>query len=380
LFCIKALNNPGGGAERVLTSITSGLVERGHQVAVLTFDAPGGESFYSLNRSIERIDLGLGATDEPSNLRITLRRVAAMRSAVQKWAPDVVIAFMHSMFVPLGLALLGLRVPLIASEHTNFQHYAQKRLQTLLLWLVPAFADLITCVSEQVRQTYPPHIRDRMIVIPNPITLRVDAIADTVAYSRQRKLLLSVGRLDAGKDHATLIEAFARLAHRAPDWDLRIVGDGVLRQKLTEQIIVLGLAGRISLPGAVKDITKEYLNAQLFVTPSRYESFSLTTAEALAHRLPVVGFLDCSAVAQWIECEKNGVLIDPTLGRIDALAAALLPLMICPERRAKLSGGSKAFGGYGLERVIDKWEDAINSASHHKPRRIGSQSQEFRHN
>jgi hypothetical protein len=44
LFCIKALNNPGGGAERVLAEISGGLTKLGHQVAVLTFDPPGGES------------------------------------------------------------------------------------------------------------------------------------------------------------------------------------------------------------------------------------------------------------------------------------------------------------------------------------------------
>jgi glycosyltransferase involved in cell wall biosynthesis len=37
-------------------------------------------------------------------------------------------------------------------------------------------------------------------------------------------------------------------------------------------------------PGMVKDITKEYQSARLFVMPSRYESFSLTTVEALAQR------------------------------------------------------------------------------------------------
>lgn len=361
LFCIKALNNPGGGAERVLAGVASGLARRGHQVGVLTFDPRGGEAYYPLHPSIERIDLGLGSTTQPSDLPITLRRMLAMRSSVKKYWPDVVIAFMHSMFVPLGVALAGLHFPLVASEHTNYQHYAHRRLQSFLLRLVPEFADVMTCVSEQVRQTYPHFLRKRMIIIPNPVTLEADASADVLARSRRRRLLLSVGRLDAGKDHATLISAFAKIAPRVPDWDVRIVGEGALKPKLEEQIASLGLTQRICLPGSIRDIGKEYQNAQLFVMPSRYESFSLTTAEALAHGLPVIAFSDCPAIAQWIAPGKNGVLVNPKGDRAESLAAALLPLMESEDLRGQFAAGSKLLEEYGLERVLERWEHVLHS-------------------
>ena len=80
LFCIKGLNNPGGGAERVLADVASGLAERGHKVAILTFDRPGGQPHYPLHASIERIELGLAPTNEASNLLITLRRMFASQN------------------------------------------------------------------------------------------------------------------------------------------------------------------------------------------------------------------------------------------------------------------------------------------------------------
>jgi glycosyltransferase involved in cell wall biosynthesis len=200
-----------------------------------------------------------------------------------------------------------------------------------------------------------------MTIIPNPVTLDVTATADVFAHSRQRKLLLAVGRLDAGKDHATLIDAFAQVVTRAPDWDLRIVGEGILRPKLEEQITALGLKERISLPGAVKDVSKEYQNAQLFVIPSRYESFSLTTAEALAHGLPIIGFSDCPAIAQWVGSGENGVLVKPKGDRAKSLAAALLPLMESEELRGHLAAGSKLLEEYGLERVLERWEHVLRS-------------------
>jgi glycosyltransferase involved in cell wall biosynthesis len=189
----------------------------------------------------------------------------------------------------------------------------------------------------------------------------VSAKADVCARSRERKLLLAVGRLDAGKDHETLINAFAQIEARTPDWDLRIVGEGMLRPKLEGQIAALGLKQRITLPGAVKDVSREYQNAQLFVVPSRYESFSLTTAEALAHGLPVIAFSDCPGVAHWIGSGENGVLVKPNGSRAQSLASALSPLMEDEELRSSLAAGSKLPEEYSLERVLDRWEDILRS-------------------
>jgi glycosyltransferase involved in cell wall biosynthesis len=367
LFCIKGLNNPGGGAERVLVDIANGLTQRGHRVGVLSFDAPGGDSYYRLHSDVERIELGLGITKDPSSFLMTLRRILAMRAAIRSWSPELVVGFMHSMFIPLGLCLASLRIPLIASEHTNYRHYKDLRLQALLLYAVPFLADSITCVSEQVRQTYPSFLRERMTIVPNPVTLSATDKSDVVAHSRRRKMLLSAGRLDAGKDHATLIQAFGRVAVRAPDWDLRIVGEGALRPKLDEQISALGLKDRVTLVGAVEKISNEYQNAQLFVLPSRYESFSLTTAEALAHGLPVIAFSDCPAIVQWIEPGRNGVLVDPAGDRAESLAAALLPLVLDEELRRELANGAELPEDYRLERVLDRWEQVLCSTSRREP-------------
>jgi glycosyltransferase involved in cell wall biosynthesis len=173
--------------------------------------------------------------------------------------------------------------------------------------------------------------------------------------------LLAVGRLDAGKDHETLINAFAQVASRCHDWDLRIVGEGELRPKLHEQIIALGLAHRVHLPGPTSNISKEYQNAQLFVMPSRYESFSMTTAEALAHGLPVIGFSDCQGVNQFVRTNQNGILVEPERDRAMCLASALLPLMQNAELRGRLSIDFNLPEECRLDRVLDSWESIVRS-------------------
>jgi glycosyltransferase involved in cell wall biosynthesis len=363
LICTKTMNCAGGGAERVLAEVASGLATRGHDVTILSFDQPRGSSFYPLQKSIRRIDLALGSTTRPSGLLDSIARMRALRSKILRLAPDVAIGFMHSMFVPLSLSMLGTNVPLIASEHTVYDHYRHRPLQKTLLRLSSRLAVRITCTSQQALLSYPRRIQRKMVVVRNPVRVDTASRADALGSERARKILLSVGRLEIEKDHAVLIDAFSRIAERVPDWDLRIVGEGALREQLEAQISALGLANRVQLPGSTSEISKEYLSAQLFVVPSRYESFGLATAEALAYGLCVVGFADCPGTNQLVHGGKNGILADGSRGRAASLAAVLHSLMTNDRLRARLSGKSHdILDDFSLEHVLDCWERLIEDA------------------
>ena len=363
LFCIKSMNNPGGGAERVLADVANGLTKRGHDVTLLTFDKEGGQSFYSLNQEIERICLGIGATNATASTISTLRRVRALRRCIQKIEPDVAIGFMHSMFIPLSFALIGSGIPVIASEHIVPKHYKTRPLQALLLFMTPLFVRKITCVSNQVLQSYPLFLRKKMVSVSNPISVYSEQRASVVVDSSAKKTLLSVGRLEAQKNHKVLIEAFAQIAPQVPDWELRIVGEGSKHSKLLKQVRYYGLCDRIIFPGSIKDISEEYLASQLFVLPSDYESFGLTVLEANAHGLPVVGFDDCQGVNELILHNISGVLVHGGSNRSGSLASSLLELMQSEERRLELSKKvDDALVEFQIENVLHQWNDVILDA------------------
>ena len=367
LFCIKSMNNRGGGAERVLADIAGSLAKRGHSVAVLSFDSRGGRSFYPLDSRIERIELGIGSTTGKATLRTTLYRIVALRGAVRSYAPDVVIGFMHSMFIPLGFALLGTSSPMIASEHIVPEHYRSRPIEGMLLCIVPLLVNCIICVSEQVRRSYPSFIQKKMVTVVNPVNIATRRQADVSGSQKNRKVLLTVGRLEPQKDHRTLIDAFALIAHQLPEWNLRIVGDGELRPELQSRAVTLGLSDRVELPGTTTNVSKEYLSAQLFVQPSRYESFGLATAEAFAHGLPVVGFDNCQGTNQLIRPGINGFLACGNDHRTLNLAKAIKSLMKDEELRVSLSKQSKdSLEQFSLDKVVIQWEKLLKRVKNPK--------------
>lgn len=357
VFVIKALGSEGGGAERVMVEVASGLAQRGHQVSVVTSDRAGMPSYYSLHPAVHQVNLGIGDVSSRTNLLDAVKRMFAIRRVVAGLQPDVVVGFMSSTYMLLVFALCGLGVRLVASEHMGGEYYATRPLQRFLLNLMPFTTTKIAVVTEQVKENFPPRLRRLMLVIPNPVSFELGSRADLRGNVRSSKILLTVGRFDLQKDHACLIAAFASIAKAVPDWNLRIVGNGILKRELESQIEALHLEDRIQLCGTTKDVVAEYLDAQLFVCPSLYESFGLVVAEALVHGLPVVGFADCPGSNQLIKHNQNGLLVDGT-DRVKSLATALQSLMLNPDERCRLGSASADWlvAEYDIKTILDKWE------------------------
>ncbi len=358
LFVIKAMGLSGGGAERVLANVAGALVLRGHEVTLLTFDRVTDKDFYPLDSRIKRVKLEIGNAAGRSTLFETIRRIVALRRVAKCIQPEAAIGFMHSAFVPLGLALVHTGIPVLASEHIVFGHYRTRRFQGLLLGLGALLADRMTVISENIRSTFPAFVARRMVVVTNPV-YPTRGQADPVGGAD--KILLSVGRLEAQKDQRTLVAAFSQLRADFPEWRLRIVGEGELRPQLERQIAALGIGGRVDLPGSTDLIEEEYVRAQLFVIPSTYESFGLVTAEALAQGLPAVGFADCPGTNELIQPGVNGVLAQGA-DRVAALAASLRTMMSSPDLRLRYGKTAPAtVVRFSIDSVTDRWERVLRS-------------------
>lgn len=362
LFAIKALDDTQGGAERVLADITSGLVNRGHTVAVMSFDQPGGKPFYPLDKKVKRIPLGIGNVKRKATFPEIISRMTAIRKAALKMQPDVVIAFMHSTFIPASFAMKGTGVPIIASEHIVPHHYKNRRWEYILLILSRFFVKKITVLSQCIIDSYPSILRSKMVAIANPVK-PADELANPADKECNKKIILNVGRLTDQKDQETLIKSFSNIAKDFPEWNLRIIGKGELRPKLEELVISLKMQDRISLPGVTSKIKEEYQAAHIFALTSKYESFGLATAEAMAHGLPTIGFAGCPGTNELIINEKNGLLIKVEgNNKVQAFSKGLACLMNDSDLRKNLGlNGLKTIDQFHPDKIVTQWENLVKN-------------------
>lgn len=364
LFAIKGLHAATGGAERVICDISSYLAEnRGHDVFLLTFDTQGTVPFYPLSPAVRLIPIGIGDTHAQTSLRVLFQRIFSLRRMVRSQAPDVVVAFMHSMFIPMAFALAGTGIPLVASEHIVMNYYRSRRLQFALFAAAVPFIRSITVLSDSIARQYPRWIRRKMVTVTNPIS----PIFQREIKPSQHKdpcRILAVGRFSERKGHPTLLAAFASLADEFPGWSLRILGDGVLRPVLQREVERLGLQDRVSLPGAVSNVAQEMADASFFTLASKYESFGLVFAEAMACGKASVAFADCQGVSDVIDDGETGLLvkgIDP----VKSMADGLRRLMINEEQRRNMGELAKerVFVRFSIDQICDRWESILRNAS-----------------
>jgi glycosyltransferase involved in cell wall biosynthesis len=141
---------------------------------------------------------------------------------------------------------------------------------------------------------------------------------------------LAVGRMAPMKQPLLMVEAFARALAGGLDLHLDYVGDGVLHTAVRERVSCLGIAGRVTLHGPLRNaqMLSVMQRCHLLLHPSgvvagepRYDTCPVAVAEAMACGLPVVATRHGGIPEEVVEGE-SGLLVDEqdAEGLADAIA------------------------------------------------------------
>jgi glycosyltransferase involved in cell wall biosynthesis len=153
------------------------------------------------------------------------------------------------------------------------------------------------------------------------------------------------------------------LADEFPDWKLRILGNGVLRSEIETEVERLGLQDRVSLPGVVADVASEMAGASFFALASRYESFGLVFAEAMACGKASVAFADCQGANEIIDHNETGLLVEG-VNRVEAMADGLRRLMVNAEERDRMGtlARQSVSRRFSIDLVCARWDQVLVEA------------------
>jgi L-malate glycosyltransferase len=366
-----------GGSGAVATELGIALAARGHEVHFITYRQP-----FRLPRFLPRIymhevDVGKYPLFEypPYDLALAVR----MHETVRTHKLDLLhvhYAIPHATSAWIAKEMLrkdGEDITVITTLHgTDITIVGQDRSFYPITKFSIEKSDRITAVSDFLKRETVAAFGCTgcdVEVIHNFVDGEVYRRSRYPAQLREvagdKKVLMHVSNFRAVKRVRDVVRIFARVQREIPSV-LVMVGDGPDRPDAEEEAREQGLTGLVHFLGKIDAVAPLLASADLFLLPSKFESFGLSALEALACGVPVVG----TTAGGLPEVVREGVtgMLRP-VGDLDAMVRAAIEILSDPERWRAMSEAAAADARerFSRDEIVAKYEalyaDAVASAT-----------------
>lgn len=376
--------NDSGGLAKVTCTFANEMLRRGYEVSLLYSDEKHGVFFYPVDEKLKCYNLKENADKSLIKFPLYLKAAREMlrffgkRPArtvnswfeeknllgnlgyyLQKINPDIIVSYQPAAS-KLLLCDLDTNIPVITMSHGDpedyFHIYPVKEIPSLTK----------SAICQVLMPSFEKHIKNHL---PKARTITIGNAIPQFAFSadlesnKDKYKLIFVGRLT--KNHKRphlLIQAFAKLAEKYPNWNVELWGarDRKAYYKELELLISKnGLQNRVFLKGATNDVPSALKKADIFVFPSAFEGFGMALAEGMSVGLPAIGYKTCPAVNELIKDGKTGLLCDDG---VEPLTAAMDKLMGDRALRVQMGKAAKEdMAQYAPEKIWDQWEEIMRS-------------------
>lgn len=231
-----------------------------------------------------------------------------------------------SVFLIIIKFLLFKKVKLICWEHVPYKK--NSLIFRALSRFFYLFSDKIIVLSEQEKNTYPEHLKNKIKVIYNAVTIAdADLFKPKHRYMFPEKIqFISIGRLSPEKGFERIIDACRSysLKYKKRCVTLNIIGDGPLRKDLEKYVAdnpVINM--EVIFHGTCFDIARNLSENDIYISGAFYECLPTSVIEAQMMGLPVISFENKYGTKEVITNGVNGFLVSNTdefICSIDILA------------------------------------------------------------
>jgi glycosyltransferase involved in cell wall biosynthesis len=337
-----------GGAARYAFDLSLQLAKLGVEIVVVTHAHPGQPDEEEIaDVKIKRVR-GL-VLDDPHRAVSPL-----LFHRCHKYILDGEFDVVHGLDMYSTMALRAVRfahrhrIPSVMTCHTVMGSPFLIFWQRLVGWALRLKkADRLIAVSEA--SGHFAHLlgfaERRITIVPNGVDLSCfNGKVDALLMRRElgigdKPLVVTASRLIKRKNPGLLVSAFAKVLKVIPDAKLVIAGSGREEHNLSDQIRDLNITDSVSLLGglAKEKVAQLMAAADIFVLPSKVESFGLSLLEASAAAVPVV-CSNAGGIPEVFQDGFNALLYPP--GDDDAMGRAIVHLIQDRELAKKIGANA----------------------------------------
>ena len=374
---------------KLIYDLSKSLLHRGHQVTIYTSDAFSEKRKLELGNRTQPLNMGGVKVYEFKSLGSKLARrhhiciSAAMIPAVSREIHKFNVVHLHEYRTFQNIVAHHYAkkhgVPYVLQAHGSLPRImSKKRLKQVYdnLWgyrLLKDASRVIAVTKMEAEQYKSMGVGEEKIeIVPNGIDLsEFDNLPERgefrakYGFSADQRIILYLGRIHKIKGLDLLVNAFAGLSKPLNDITLVIVGpdDGYL-PSLKKLIADLEISARVLFTGPLygQEKLKAYVDADVYVLPSIYETFPLTVLEAWACGTPVV-VTDRCGIADVIDGQAGLVIPYDK----EQLQHALLHVLDDDKIRLRFAEKGKLLvrEKFNCEKIAEQIEDIYQSISPH---------------
>jgi glycosyltransferase involved in cell wall biosynthesis len=359
LHLIPSLNK--GGAERIVLDICNQLIKKENTtVKLITFRSDNSYSFLTNKQNWEVIPTKV----MPSFSRKSLIDVQQLQDYIDTFQPDVIHSHLFETEMVLAHISLPEKTKRIVHFHDNMHQFRNFQLKTLFnkTYLTDFFEKRIVlksysenttaiCISKDAKQ-----FADN--VLPGSISKKllhnaIDLVRFQPLDKQQKKNEITIiGSLVDKKGQELAIDCVAELKNRGVELHLNILGDGLNRKALQNQIDQLSLQNFVTLHGNVEYPEQFLQSSSIYLHTAIYEPFGLVLIEAMACGLPVV-CTDGKGNRDLINEGENGFMV---WERDSILLADKIELLLKNETlRKEMGEKARVFAQeFGMEKYVSE--------------------------
>lgn len=339
-----------GGAQRVMSILANYLVREKYNV-VLVNDGKleSGTAEYELDNEIKRLYLLENFKGNP--ILKNLKRMVILRKILKDEKPDIVLSFLGNCNIRMLISAVGIKCRKIVSVRNDpNREYGTSCIKKILTRFIFRLADGVVFQTEAAKEYFPKSVQEKSTIIINPVRKEFFC-----GVRKEKKQIISLGRLSSQKNHRLLIDAYGEICKDIED-DLYIYGEGPLREELERCIKKKGLETRVFLPGRTRDVYEVLARARIFVLSSDYEGMPNALLEALAAGVPCISTdCPCGGPRMVITNEKNGLIVG--CNDIVSMKNALLRMEQNDSYRKQLGDAArKEAVMFATDKILKEWE------------------------
>jgi len=292
-----------GGAERLLFDLVRNLDKKNYDVSVVCVVRGG-----PLVKEFENLGIDVKIIGKPTKLG--LGAVYKIYKYLKVKKPKIVHTHLFGGDTWGRMAAILARAPVIISTEHNinldegFIKRVFKRFLSGLTTQIIAVSQAVKDYSVKTDRINP----DKIEVIYNGVDLKKFYNPRPEFFANKIPVIGVIARLDEQKGHRYLLEALARI--KDYNFEVWLVGDGSLKNKLAKQAEALSIKNKVKFFGAKDDVRPILDKIDLFVLPSLWEGLGIAVLEAGAAARPVIS-TKVGGVPEIISDKKTGLLVEP---------------------------------------------------------------------